>query len=249
MFNFKQTLKPIISIMIASILLLSSALVVAEGKSNGHAKNNASSHGNSHEKNRNIGVGNASDGIKGSVITDRGIYYTGDALDISLRFSRGSELIADGSVDAYVVIFAPAASDDADTDPADPADPADPNVDANSDPLTDAIVLPVSDDASSDSQKLFTVDAVDVESLPVGTYQLGLILTNPAGDPLNINDWYNGLLGLIDITGLTITDEAVDFDQDGDGHVDDDVDGDGFSDDDDDDDDDDDPAPAPDPAS
>jgi len=209
MFNFKQISKPIISTMIASTLLLSSALVVAQGNSNG----------NSHGKNKNVGVGNASDGIMGSVITDKRIYYSGDALDINLRFSRGSELIVGGNVDAYVVVFSPAENGDDEVDPA-----------LNNDPLTDAIVLPVSDDASSESHKLFAVDAVNVESLPAGTYQLGLILTKPDGDPLNINDWHNGLLGLINIVGLTISDEPVDFDQDGDGQVDDDDDGDGFSD-------------------
>ena len=213
MFNFKQIFKPIISTMIASTLLLTSALVVAQGNSNNNG--NANSHG----KNKNVGVGNASDGIMGSVITDKRIYYSGDALDIYLRFARGSELILGGSVDAYVVIFSPAENGNNEVDSA-----------LNNDPLTDAIVLPVSADASSENHKLFAMDTVNVESLPAGTYQLGLILTNPDGDPLNINDWHNGLLGLINIVGLTITDEAVDFDQDGDGQVDDDDDGDGFSD-------------------
>ena len=69
-------------------------------------------------------------------------------------------------------------------------------------------------------------------ALPAGTYQLGLILTNPGGDPLVINDWFKGLLGLIDIVGLTVSDEALPFDEDMDGQVDDDTDEDGFSDDD-----------------
>ena len=92
-------------------------------------------------------------------------------------------------------------------------------------------MLPVSNLASADSHKLFAVDAVDVGSLPAGTYQIGLILTNPGGDPLVINDWYRGLLGLVNVVGLTITDEAAEFDTDGDGEVDDDADSDGFSDD------------------
>ncbi len=92
-------------------------------------------------------------------------------------------------------------------------------------------MLPVSSEASAETRQLFAIDAVDVSTLPAGTYQLGLILTNPGGDPLVINDWYNGLLGLIDVVGLTVADEAVDFDEDGDGEVDDDSDGDGFSDD------------------
>jgi hypothetical protein len=97
--------------------------------------------------------------------------------------------------------------------------------------LSDAVVLPVSDQANSEEQKLFEMESVDVSTLPAGTYQLGLILTNPGGDPLNINDWFKGLLGLIDIVGLTISDEALSIDSDGDGEVDDDRTGNGFSDD------------------
>ncbi len=209
MLNLKQITKPVVSTIIASTLLFASALVAAQGNSNANGQG----------KNKNVGVGNASDGIMGSVITNKRIYYTGDSLDIGLRFARGSELIIGGSVDAYVVVFSPTGNDANEVDPA-----------IDSDSLTDAIVLPVSAEASTDNYKLFAMDTVNVESLPAGTYQLGLILTNPDGDPLNINDWHNGLLGLINIVGLTITDEAVDFDQDGDGQVDDDDDGDGFSD-------------------
>lgn len=92
--------------------------------------------------------------------------------------------------------------------------------------------MPLTVTADSDTLNLFTLESVDISSLPAGTYQLGLVLTRPDGDPLNINDWYRGLLGLVNIVGLTITDTPVDFDDDGDGMVDNDSDGDGFSDDD-----------------
>ena len=215
MLDYRQKCHTILTVLITAFLLVSSQLAMAQGNSNGKA--------NANGKNKNIGVGNASDGIQGSIITEKGIYYTGDPLEISLKFSRGSELITDGSVDAFVVIFAPVVSDDE-------ASESDTDTLANVDALSDAVVLPVSDEASAEARKLFEVEAVDISALPVGTYQLGLILTNPGGDPLNINDWYTGLLGLIDIVGLTIADGAVDFDVDGDGQVDDDADGDGFSD-------------------
>ncbi len=214
-FNLTRTLFIGVSILI----LIGSQLVMAEGNGNGSGKG--------HGRNKNIGVGNASDGIKGRIITEKGIYYSGDPLEISLRFQRGSDLIAAGDVDAYVVIFAPdteetdgAGSDqgpDSDSDSGTDATP-----DSDSPALTDAIVLPVNNEANEEVTKLFELGAVDVGTLAAGTYQLGLILTNPGGDPLNINDWYNGLLGLEHVVGLTITDEAVDFDSDGDGHVDDD---------------------------
>lgn len=214
MFAINKSLSSSASLLLTVIVLIfsQSALAAASGKGNDNGKGH----------NINLGVGNASDGIAGSVKTNKHVYYTGDSLEISLRFSRGSELIADGSADAYVVIFSPTAGS---TEPSE--------TDAETTPgMADAIVLPVSNVASADSHKLFELEAVDVGSLPAGTYQLGLILTNPGGDPLVINDWYRGLLGLVNIVGLTITDEAVDFDGDGDGEVDDDADGDGLSDDD-----------------
>lgn len=230
-----------LALAISLLLLVLTQGVQAQGNSEGKGKGNsasaAASQGNGKGKNKNVGVGNASDGIAGSIITSKDIFYTGNPLDISLRFARGAELITDGEVDAYVVVFPPAApveeeeepvevEEETDTDATE--DEAEPVSETNA--LSDPVVLPVSNIASADSAKLFEIEAVDVSTLPAGTYQLGLILTNPGGDPLMISDWYRGLLGLIDIVGLTVSDEAVDFDQDGDGEVDDDEDGDGFSD-------------------
>lgn len=206
------------TLLTAILLLFVTQIAMAQGNSEGKG----------HGRNKNIGVGNASDGIKGRILTGHDIYYSGDPLEISLRFPRGADLVESGEADAYVVIFAPDI-DESDDDSADDTD--EPGTD---DVLSNATILPVSNEASATSIKLFSIGAVDVSVLPTGTYQLGLILTNPGGDPLNINDWYNGLLGLVHVVGLTVTDESVDFDVDGDGEVDDDDDGDGFSDDDDD---------------
>lgn len=229
-----------LALAISFLLLVLTQGVLAQGQSDGKGNSDNAAHNSDHGhgKNKNVGVGNASDGIFGSIITAKDIFYTGNPLDISLRFARGAELIADGQVDAYVVVFSPPTTTDDDTATDEPAsDSEDPDASDEPDPvaetnaLSDAVVLPVSSIASADSKKLFELDAVDVSALPAGTYQLGLILTNPGGDPLVINDWYRGLLGLIDVVGLTVSDEAVDFDKDGDGEVDDDDDGDGFSDD------------------
>ena len=213
-----------LTVLLSLVVLIMSQAALAQGNSSG--KGNG--------KYKNVGVGNASDGISASIVTDKDIFYTGDPLSISIRFNRGAELVSGGEVDAYLIVFAPSVDDstaedsediDTETDDSTAVD-----TEASLDALSDAIILPVSDQASSDEQKLFELEAVDVSTLPAGTYQLGLILTNPGGDPLVINDWFKGLLGLIDIVGLTVSDEALSFDEDGDGQVDDDDDG--FSDDD-----------------
>lgn len=210
------------TVLAAVILLVSTQLVFAEGNGNGN--------GNGHGKNKNVGVGNASDGIKANVVTNKRVFYTGDPLSISVRFARGAELISSGEVEASVVIFSPISAVSEEAIDGDTPESTDTSTDPSVGALTEAIVLPLSVDSSADTYKLFELDNVDIGSLPAGTYQLGLILTTPGGDPLVINDWYRGLLGLVDIVGLTVTDKAVDFDQDGDGQVDDDADGDGFSD-------------------
>lgn len=211
-----------------TLLATLAALVLTQAAS---AQGNSAGKGNG--KNKNVGVGNASDGIHASIITDKDIFYTGDPLSISLKFTRGADLVTGGEVDAYIVVLAPAADagDDGDTDTdTDTDDSTAADTAAALDALADAVVLPVSDQASADAKKLFDLEAVDVSALPAGTYQLGLILTNPSGDPLLINDWFKGLLGLIDIVGLTVSDEALEADEDGDGEIDDDDDDDGFSD-------------------
>ena len=155
----------------------------------------------SHGMNRNLGHNNASDGVMGRITANHEIFYSGDPLQISISFPRGAALISSGEVDAYLLIFKP----DADT-----------------------IVLPVSNEASEENSTLFNIAAVDIESLPEGVYQLGLVITVPDGDPLNVGDWYNGLLGLITVRGLTVSGEFLDIDEDHDGNVDGDEDGDGF---------------------
>lgn len=207
-----------------SVLLTLSALAVTQVAAADNNSGKGRGNGNAFGKSKNIGVGNASDGIKGRIVTDRDIFYTGDPLSIGIKFPRGGDLITDGLVDSFLVAFSPIASTTTGTDSSNGTD----------DVLSDAIVLPVSSEISEDERQLFSIDAVDAQILPAGTYQLGLILTNPGGNPLLINDWYGGLLGLIDVVGLTVSGEFVEFDLDGDGEIDDDADGDGFSDDDDD---------------
>jgi hypothetical protein len=156
-------------------------------------------------KNKNLGHGNASDGIKAIIQANRQIFYSGDLLEIGVRFPRGAELIQSGEVDAWLVIF---------------------------DPQAVITAAPISTEASPNTRNLFRIDEVDVELLPEGVYQMGVVLTIPGGDPLNVADWYNGLLGLQAVRGLTVSETLLEIDDDGDGMVDDDSSGDGFVDDD-----------------
>lgn len=156
---------------------------------------------------KNDGAGNASDGIQGRIVTEKHVIYTGDPLKISLRFARGAQLVTSGEVDASIIIFTP-------------------------EQAAEPIVVPVSSEASATARRLFQIESVDVSTLPAGQYQIGLVLTVPDGDPLLLSDWHNGLLGMIDVVGIRISDKAIDDDQDGDGMLDDDADDDGFSDDD-----------------
>ncbi|MEX2334480.1 MAG: hypothetical protein WD600_09490 [Pseudohongiella sp.] len=155
-------------------------------------------------KNKNLGHGNASNGVKAIIQANRQIFYSGDLLEIGVRFPRGADVIQEGEVDAYLVIFYPD---------------------------TTLQAVSVSNEASTETSNLFRIDEVDVQFLPEGVYQLGVVLTVADGDPLNMSDWYNGMLGLLTVRGLTVSAEPLDIDDDGDGFVDDDTSGDGFVDD------------------
>lgn len=189
----KRTLT--ISIMAASMALAPD--VMAQGNSD-----------SAPGKNRNIGFGNASDGVKAIIHTNRDVLYTGegdaDQLEVDVRFPRGADLLENGEVDAYLMVFGPEADFEA---------------------------LPLSSEVSTGSRNLFALDSDELSALPEGSYQLGVVLTVPEGDPADLNDWFNGLLGLVSVQGLTISSEPTDIDEDGDGIVDADDDGDGIPDD------------------
>ena len=199
-----------ISLMLMVFMLGMSGLQLATAQGNsanapGHAGNGPGKSEFAPGNNRNLGHGNASNGVKAIIKANRQIFYTGDLLEIGVRFPRGAELVQNGEVDAYLMIFEPDATLGA---------------------------LPISQQAGPETTNLFRIEELDADFLPEGVYQLGVVLTVPGGDPLNMADWYNGMLGLLTVRGLTVSSEALDIDDDGDGFVDDDSTGDGFVDDD-----------------
>lgn len=212
----------------------------------------------------NIGQGNASDGLKARIYTNKDIIYSGESLEIGIHFARGAELVYDGIADAFLVIFPPPAPIEptpVETGTEEPAPAGEESPDAGGATMT-PIILPLNqevaeiveagdsteeettseetsgeetptetaalepeveeeeDDDDGKRRKLFEVSLVDTSEIPAGTYQLGLILTVPDGNPLDVGTWYNGLLGLVHFRGLTVTAEALPADADGDGMMD-----------------------------
>jgi hypothetical protein len=147
-------------------------------------------------------VQNGRGDFQGNIKTGQHIYYEGDALDISVQFSRGGALLADGEADAHIVIF---------------------SFDGT------LISVPVPDDIGTGSRNFFRIDDVDTATLPEGQYQLGLVLTIPDGDPTLLEDWYSGFRALLDTEAVYISDEILAGDHDKDGEWDDDSDDDGIA--------------------
>lgn len=141
--------------------------------------------------------------VKGNLKVSQHIYYEGDTIDVSIKFSRGWELLAEGTVDAHVVVITPAA---------------------------ELLSFPVDPSTGPSDRKFFNIELESSDTLPVGQYQLALILTIPEGDSTSLADWYNGFRGLMDMEGLLISDQPLAEDADMDGECDFDVDGDGFCD-------------------
>lgn len=146
-------------------------------------------------------VQNGRTAIKGNIWTLQHIYYVGDELDIRLQFARGHQLLASGDAEAHVVVFA-----------------RDGRV----------VAVPVPADFGASSRKFFRVESVDIDTLPEGQYQLGLVVTVPGGDPTLLDDWYGGFRALLDSEAIFIAATPVDTDDDLDGEHDDDADGDGI---------------------
>ncbi|MEX1196698.1 MAG: hypothetical protein WEB57_02395 [Pseudohongiellaceae bacterium] len=188
------------------MLTMALALVLAPGVL---AQGNS---GNAPGKNKNLGHGNASNGVMAIIHANRHVLYAGDdALEVSVRFPRGADLLKEGEdgeeseVDAHLVVFGPEAIWD---------------------------VLPLDNEAAdaSGGGNLFQLAENEIEALAPGVYQLGVVLTVPGGDPFTLEDWYNGMLGLVTVQGLTVAEGPIEEDADGDGFVDDDSDDDGLSD-------------------
>ncbi len=141
--------------------------------------------------------------VKGNLKVSQHIYYEGDTIEVSIKFSRGWELLAEGTVDAHVVVITPAA---------------------------ELLSFPVDPGIGPSDRKFFNVDLPESGTLPIGQYQLALILTIPDGDSANLVDWYNGFRGLMDMEGLLISAQPLAEDANMDGECDFDFDDDGFCD-------------------
>jgi len=141
--------------------------------------------------------------VKGNLKVSQHIYYEGDIIEVFIKFSRGWELLAEGTVDAHVVVITPAA---------------------------ELLSFQVDPSTGPSDRKFFNIELDSSDTLPVGQYQLALILTIPDGEPVNLADWYNGFRGLMDMEGLLISGQFLSEDSDMDGECDFDDDGDGFCD-------------------
>ena len=132
------------------------------------------------------------------------IYYVGDTLTVFVKFSRGIDILADELADAHIIVVTP---------------------------NTDAYSFPVDSSIGPNERKFFSIDIENAETLLLGQYQLGLVVTIPGGDPLDIKDWYNGFRGLLDTEGIFISDKPLPEDSDADGELDVDTNANGFIDD------------------
>lgn len=192
------------SLFQVSLALITAAGVAVSALADGDG--NANGKGNSASENGQLNSGhvvqNGRSAIKGNIWTRKHVYYVGDELDIRVQFPRGSDLLESGDADAHVVIY------------------------SNTGDVTD---VPVPSDVDAEPRKFFRIESVDLESLPEGQYQVGLVLTVPDGDATLLEDWYGGFRALLDSEAIYIAAAPIDDDSDGDGELDDDEDGDGLA--------------------
>ena len=201
-----RMMKRTITLCTMALALVLAPDVFAQGNS-GNAPGQANAKGN-----KNLGHGNASNGVKAIIHANRHVLYAGDdALEVSVRFPRGADLLkqgeegAESEVDAHLMVFGP-------------------------DAVWGELRLDNEAADADGSGNLFQLAENEIEALAPGVYQLGVVLTVPGGDPYNLDDWYNGMLGLVAVQGLTVAEGPIEEDANEDGFIDDDSDDDGLSD-------------------
>jgi len=138
------------------------------------------------------------------IVPNKRVYYPGDPLHIYLEFPRALQSVLAGDAQAHIVIVPP---------------------------VGDLIVVPVQPESYTGMSPFLELAQVDTSNLLPGNYQIGLILTENAHEPVNLNHWYDSFRGLVSITRIKVSEGCDDEDRDHDGMIDGDTNNDGFSDD------------------
>ena len=120
--------------------------------------------------------------VKAIIKADKRFYNEGDSVNVSVKFSRGSELLANEIVDAYIVVLAP------DSAPQ---------------------VFRVDPDIGPKERRFVGFEFIAGQEFPAGKYQLGIILTVPGGNPMDLGDWYNGFRGAKSVASFTVDGDSV----------------------------------------
>jgi hypothetical protein len=113
------------------------------------------------------------------VKTNKHVFYPGDQLTIEVTLPSSLKALLNGTAELQMLLYFSTGNDTA---------------------ASIVSAFPVGADS-----KIFD-DVIDVNVLPIGAYQLGLVLVKPNGDARNIEDWYNGHSGLLSTTRLKISD-------------------------------------------
>jgi hypothetical protein len=140
--------------------------------------------------------------VKGNLSTPQHVYYVGDELEVNLAFTRGYDLVKSGAVDAHVVVFARGGS---------------------------VFDYRMRTNSLMESRRLWHIADIDIDTLPEGQYQLGLVVTVHGGDATDLDDWYGGFRALLDSEAIYVAATPIDTDIDLDGEHDNDTDGDGIN--------------------
>jgi hypothetical protein len=88
--------------------------------------------------------------------------------------------------------------------------------------------FPVKNYSNANARRVLYIENLNSSILAPGTYQIALVVTNPGGNPANVEDWYNCFAALLDDDAILYSETSISNDYDGDGERDDDYDRDGY---------------------
>lgn len=135
---------------------------------------------------------------KGILKLNQHVYYAGDTLQLRVVYPRSLEAVWSGDAIGHIVVYVPSGQ-----------------------PVT----VPIPASTADQPIQVLDLSNLDTSQFAEGNYQIALVLTAPAGNPLKLGDWYAGFRGLLSVEQFKIKTAAtsanpsteVEGDTDGDG--------------------------------
>ncbi|MBX9936978.1 MAG: hypothetical protein K2Y10_10355 [Burkholderiaceae bacterium] len=140
---------------------------------------------------------------KGILKLNQHVYYAGDTLQLRVVYPRSLAAVWSGDAIGHIVVYVPSGQ-----------------------PVT----VPIPASTADQPIQVLDLSNLNTSQFAEGNYQIALVLTAPAGNPLKLGDWYAGFRGLLSVEQFKIKIRTATTSANPSTEVEGDTDGDGFED-------------------